>query len=109
LLIELTQSRPGYKQGKLKGPIGKSVSDEEDFRFRGGCTLLIDMKTTKVRYCISKDINDEKRYLRQQEFYNKSMEQSSLRVTYFYNYYRQIEDNLFDSIHKYSGKMEVSK
>jgi hypothetical protein len=52
LIIEITQRRPTEK-GELP--------------FRGGCTLVMDLGTAEVRYCIRKDIGSRGRAARQRE------------------------------------------
>jgi hypothetical protein len=64
LLVEITQSRPGKFDGDNFPEWNYEWDKEEaDFIFRGGCTLIIDMKTTKIRYVIPKEIDDRERYL----------------------------------------------
>ncbi|MBS0264517.1 MAG: hypothetical protein JSS02_21460 [Planctomycetes bacterium] len=38
--------------------------------FRGGCTLIFDLDTLKLRYAIKKDIDDQERMVRQYRFEN---------------------------------------
>lgn len=55
------------------------------FRFRGGCTLILDLREggLQLRYAIKKDIADEIR-LELRRRYNRSlMDEGSLRATYF--------------------------
>ncbi len=54
LIIEITQQRPA-KEGELP--------------FRGGCTLVTDLETGEVRYCIRKSICSDGRAGRQQEYH----------------------------------------
>ncbi len=70
LVIEITQWRPGYLD-----PIAQERADSgdrsvglSDFPFRGGCTLVIDSDTGKVRYCISKRIGSKGRLQRQRDY-----------------------------------------
>ena len=60
--------------------------NDQDFWYRGGCTILIDMKTKEVRYCIYKSIDSEERYKRQQDYYKKSPAGQYLRSIYFGGY-----------------------
>jgi hypothetical protein len=111
LVIEMTQRRRGYldpeKQARIdavregdafldcRADHWKTV-DKPDFIFRGGCTLLIDGETGKVRYCIRKDIlstherrafpkavvdDGHSRLARQREFARDSFA-PTLRATY---------------------------
>lgn len=52
------------------------------FKYRGGCTMIIDLETRKPRYVIAKSINSENRLKRQREFIGAPAEQS-LYATYF--------------------------
>jgi hypothetical protein len=89
LVIEITQSRPGYldediqkkmdAQWKDKGRL--SATPPADFRFRGGCTLLVDLETERVRYCLYKNLYSENRLARQRAF--QTSQGDSLRATYF--------------------------
>jgi hypothetical protein len=90
LVIEMTQRRRIYldadKQKQADGlpPDSPRWKDKEfmpDFKFRGGCTMLISSETGEVRYCIVKDINSESRLARQREFVAGASE-PSLRATY---------------------------
>lgn len=49
--------------------------------FEGGCTLVADLRSCKIRYCIRKDTNSKGRLLRQQEFAAASS--GSRRAVYF--------------------------
>jgi hypothetical protein len=59
LLVLITQRR--YQQLEVDG-------EDLSFRFRSGCTLLIDPATGQVRYAIVKRINSDGRAARQREF-----------------------------------------
>jgi hypothetical protein len=55
LVVEITQRRRGYfdrKQQKEKDADASQPSDSGDFRYRAGCTLLIDPVTMEVRRVI---------------------------------------------------------
>lgn len=54
----------------------------QSYLFRGGCTLILDLNDMRLRYCISKGIDDKKRMERQAGFmFNEA--DLSLRATYF--------------------------
>ena len=53
-----------------------------DFWFRGGCTLLVNVETGKIRYCIRKSVLSNDRLNRQREFLGDPPT-TSLRATYF--------------------------
>lgn len=78
LVIVVTQRRP-----LLDNP---SLSPEEAMHqgpwFRGGCTLLVDMHSGHVRYCIAKDINSTQRLEQQRDFVQNRLS-LSLHNTYF--------------------------
>jgi hypothetical protein len=57
------------------------IPQEEGFRFRGGCTLLVDAATGKVRYSIKKPL-DEARKERQRRYLLEQANES-LTATYF--------------------------
>jgi hypothetical protein len=57
LLVEITQSWTPDGQTDLSGP-----------KFRGGCTLLIDLATSTIRYCIRKRVANPARIAEQQAF-----------------------------------------
>ncbi len=70
LVIEITQWRPGYLD-----PIAQERADSGDrsvgpfdFPYRGGCTLVVDSDSGKVRYCISKRIGSKERLQRQRDY-----------------------------------------
>jgi len=50
-------------------------------RFRGGCTLLVDLKTNQVRYFIREKVDSGFRLLSQQAF--TAAVSDPLRATYF--------------------------
>lgn len=83
LVVEITQSRRGYLTDEEQRAADRDPNPpEEYFTFRGGCTLLIDMCTKEVRYCIGKNILSEKRLQRQREYLSPTSEQT-LGATYF--------------------------
>jgi hypothetical protein len=54
----------------------------EGFWYRGGCTLILDLKTQRLRYAVVKRINSENRLKRQRKFKTEGAA-ASLRTTYF--------------------------
>ena len=76
-VIELTQRVPEYDH-----PDG-SVEDgqEPDYYFRGGCTLVVDVETGKVRYSIKKRLDDARR--ERQRRYLLEDGNETLAATYF--------------------------
>jgi hypothetical protein len=108
LLVEITQSRPGKLEGN-DFPEWNYDWDRKkaDFIFRGGCTLIIDMKTTEIRYVIPKEISDLNRYVRQQEYLSNRYDDGSFRATYFDDYDKGDEDNFFAALHRKPENEEV--
>ncbi|MFP5287481.1 MAG: hypothetical protein ACLGI9_17215 [Thermoanaerobaculia bacterium] len=88
LVVELVQRRRGYLDPDKQAEAEKLPADsprfwkdfQPDFKFRGGCTLLIDSESGDVRYCILKNITSDSRLARQQEF--ASARAPSLSATY---------------------------
>lgn len=95
LVIEITQRRRGYYDDVIQKKVDAGEKDPPtpDFIFRGGCTLLVDLKTAKVRYCIYQNITSENRLNRMRQFLKDGFG-PSLRATYFGDscreYYRQL-------------------
>ncbi len=83
LVIEMTQRRRGYfdveKQRKVES--GELAPMEPDFILRGGCTLLVDTGTAKVRYCIYKDVSSQNRLDRMRRYLQEGAG-PSLQATY---------------------------
>ncbi|CAN5508946.1 hypothetical protein BH11PSE4_BH11PSE4_06960 [soil metagenome] len=63
LVIEVTQRRRGYfdSDRQKKADHGEGRPGASDFIFRGGATLIIDLREKRLRYVIRKSINDEER------------------------------------------------
>jgi hypothetical protein len=89
LVVEIMQRRRGYYDSHMQKEIDESSnmmpSDQDgDFKFRGGCTLLIDPASGRVRYSINKHILSDNRLKRQRAFLTGSGHgDRSLRATYF--------------------------
>lgn len=88
LVVELVQRRRGYLDPDRQAEAEKLPADsprfwedfQPDFKFRGGCTLLVDSESGDVRYCILKNIGSNSRLARQQEF--AAARTPSLSATY---------------------------
>lgn len=63
LVIEVTQRRRGYfdPEQQKKADAGEEEPATADFIFRGGATLIIDLKEELLRYVIRKPIADDTR------------------------------------------------
>ncbi|HYE45216.1 MAG TPA: hypothetical protein VEA44_05525 [Caulobacter sp.] len=70
LVIEVTQKRRGYfhtgDQSDQDAGIGSPTA--EDFTFRGGATMIIDLREGELRYIIRKRIDDDSRLAEQRAF-----------------------------------------
>lgn len=83
LVIEMTQRRRGYLDPAVQERVdrGEISPPRPDFIFRGGCTLLVDPETARVRYCIYKRILSQSRIERMRHFLAGDPN-PSLRATY---------------------------
>jgi hypothetical protein len=85
LVIEITQKRKGYLDPEFQkaadGDPEKAKAFKPEFTFRGGCTLLIDLRTGRVRYVIGKGVHSEARLAAQRRFLTGNVD-LSLRATY---------------------------
>lgn len=106
LLIEITQKRPGFADRPFGG-LRPADRKNAEFWFRGGCTILIDMRTGQLRYCIYKDIDSHYRYKRQQEYHKGRTELGAFRNPYGSEPAASAEDNLFQLLHRYSRTEEL--
>lgn len=70
LVIEVAQRRQGYADADKQRDVDATRGDPPmgDFVFRGGATLIIDLREGRLRYVISKRIDDESRLNAQREF-----------------------------------------
>jgi hypothetical protein len=72
-IVSLSQTRHGYFDSDLQEKQDREAPAASglppDFALRGGCTLLVDAATGKVRFCIVKDILSEERLVRAREFH----------------------------------------
>ena len=75
-VIELTQRIPQYAD-----PAAEGTSAAPDYYFRGGCTLLVDADTGKVRYSVKKPLNDARKERQRRYLLEEGNE--SLAATYF--------------------------
>jgi hypothetical protein len=85
IIIEITQERRGYRTAELQKRVethGRIKGVRTDFTFRGGATLVVDLRTREVRYCIVKDIASDERMAAQRDF-QFGAKRESLGATYF--------------------------
>jgi hypothetical protein len=73
LVIEVTQRRQGYldpdrqRIADNSPPARKGRPERGDFVFRGGATIIYDLRDNSLRYVIRKAIDDDERLQRQRE------------------------------------------
>jgi len=77
VIISLTQKR------KVPLAAAPGPEDGETFDFRGGCTLILDLHTLKLKYVVKKLIDDSDGRLTRQRAYRTGEAGVSLRATYF--------------------------
>jgi len=71
LVIEVTQRRDGHydpADQKAHDETGVLDPNKRRFTYRGGATLIIDLRDGELRYVIRKSIADDERLKRQREF-----------------------------------------
>jgi hypothetical protein len=76
-VIELTQRIPEFVDSD--GPT--AADTEPDYYFRGGCTLVVDAETGKVRYSVKKRLDEERRERQRRYLVDEGNE--TLAATYF--------------------------
>ena len=99
LLVEVTQRRKGFLDGTEEGVDG---SREADYWFRGGCTILVDMNTYKVRYCIYKDIKSQERWLAQLDHERRSRGMATDRSIFLGAVDRKAKGKFFSCLHRHT-------
>ena len=85
--INITQSVPGYFDRTHSEAIaawlfGPADPREPDFSFECGCTLIVDLETGLLKYCISKSYDDPERYVQHQRFFGSEFQKADLRAVY---------------------------
>lgn len=93
IVVTVTQGRP------LPIDASRAPSAENEFVFRGGCTIILDLDTLELQYAIRKRITSEDRIRRQREFLQGSAG-ASLRATYFTDPLRQSGAEPFAFLHR---------
>jgi len=73
LIVEITQKRFAFHEPRRQeqadhGELADNLLERADFIFRGGSTMIYDLETAQLRYCIRKNIRSEERLQRQREF-----------------------------------------
>lgn len=72
LIIEITQKRRGFADPEVQRQQDSVANDEDrrqgDFKFRGGATLIFDLRDRNLRYAIRKKVSDDTRLEEQRNF-----------------------------------------
>lgn len=101
LVVEITQRRRGYFNPKVQEEQDRRQADwaTPDFIFRGGVTLLIDLESGQVRYCVYKRVGPEAddRLRRQRRFLTGPPDRS-LRASYFSDPRKTYFENMAQAI-----------
>jgi hypothetical protein len=87
LLVEITQRRFGYFDPAIQDAVdaGKaSLPAKPNFVYRGGCTLVIDLKAGQVQYAVVKSVHtdDDTRLKLQRQYATRATEANALMLTY---------------------------
>ena len=89
---------------------GTGDPDAPTFAFRGGCTLIFDLDTLSLRYCIRKRIDSAARLAAQRQ-YRREGPSTSLRATYFAGVGLDEEEGReepFALLHRDTGETDAS-
>lgn len=78
VIISLTQRRTVALEEGANGD-----ARAETFDFRGGCTMILDLQTLKLKYVVKKLIDNSDGRLTRQRAYRTGESTASLRATYF--------------------------
>lgn len=97
LVVEVTQKRDGFFDERQQKAIddGEAPQEKGDFVFRGGATLIIDLRDGTLRYVIRKRIDDDERLAQQRAFLLQGS--GSLAMTYRG---QRNDDNPFAMMHR---------
>lgn len=101
LIVEVTQRRRGFLDQDVQAhqdnlPEGEPPR-EADFIFRGGATLVIDLRNGTLRYVIRKRIDDVDRLRRNRDYLNG---RSSETLALAYRAARGTQDEIFAMAHR---------
>ena len=83
IVIEILQRRRGYFDPDVQFQVdkyGPRSKNDEDFIFRGGCTLLVDPADGRVRYAVNKHILSDYRLDLQRRFLAGETDHNALDV-----------------------------
>ena len=82
-----------------------AVTGQPPFKFRGGCTLIVDLRTLELQFRIVKRIDDDLRLQRQAKYMGEQG-LASLRATYLGALSEQYEQEPFALLHRQAGGEE---
>jgi hypothetical protein len=80
------QTAQGAAQAGAQGAAAQAApaaAEPEKFAFRGGCTMVFDLNSLKLKYVVKKMIDDSDGRLKRQRAYRTGEGGASLRATYF--------------------------
>lgn len=98
LIVEVTQRRDGYfdpRRQRERDAEALERSEDGDFVFRGGATLIIDLRDGALRYIVRKSIDDDERLDAQRRF----LQVGSFSLAMTYRGHRR-SDNPFAMTHR---------
>ena len=72
----------GQSRTDLVVEITQTLRDASLFPYRGGCTLLIDLQESAVRYFVRKRLSNPD-FINRQNAYRLALSESTLRQNYF--------------------------
>jgi hypothetical protein len=101
LVIEITQKRRCYLNPEVQERVDRQPMDSpppEDFWFRGGSTLLVDLESRSVRFCIGKGMKSQARLEGQRSYVGGA--EGSLHATYFGDPRRRTPAEPFAMLHR---------
>ena len=84
-MIEIAQERRAYRNADLQAEmdaVGRKPGVRPDFVFRGGATLIVDIRTRRIRYAIVKSIDSAARLETERQF-RFGGQAEALGATYF--------------------------
>ncbi len=85
VVIEIAQERRAYRNADLQAEmdaVGRKPGVRPDFVFRGGATLIVDIRTRRIRYAIVKSIDSAARLETERQF-RFGGQAEALGATYF--------------------------
>ena len=81
LVIQVVQKRKAFFDVKRQEKADtEGLEDSPDFWFRGGATLLIDLRDGQLRYAIRKRIRDEDRLAKERDFHLRRRDPTALEL-----------------------------